>query len=249
MKGGIEMELEFRVTGIVRVRETCRPLPGLIIRAYDKDLLYDDLLGDTTTDASGRFEIRYAGSDFRELFERHPDIYFKILDIKGEQVIHSTADSVRWDAGTDEFFEIEIPQHKIPPSEGYETNLVDSQGNIRIDFEVGDSLLLTVQGLSPSKSHLVRLLDGAGKEILSISLISDRYGVIKPTVLWPDIGIGDPSQGGHFAHETYEDAMAAMAGRTFLIEVLDGAEVVRRDRKSTRLNSSHRLTSRMPSSA
>lgn len=221
------MELEFRVTGIVRVRETGQPLPGLIVRAYDKDLLYDDLLGDTTTDALGRFEIRYAGNDFRELFETHPDIYFKILDIKGKRVIHSTADSVRCDTGIDEFFEIEIPQHKIPPSDGHETNLVDSQGNIRTDFEVGDSLLLTVQGLSPSKSHLVRLLDDAGREILNASLVSDRFGIIEPTVLWPDIGIGDPIHGGRFAYETYEEALAAMVGLTFLLEVLDGTEVVR----------------------
>ncbi|MCK9593113.1 MAG: hypothetical protein M0Q91_13995 [Methanoregula sp.] len=224
------MELEFRVTGIVRVRETGQPLSGLIVRAYDKDLLYDDLLGDTTTDAGGRFDVRYAGSDFRELFERHSDMYFKILDASGKRVIHSTADSIRWNAGTEEYIEIEISQHQILLSDEHETELVDAQGTRRTDFEVGESLLLTLKGLRPCHSHLVRLLDDADHEILNVSLITDRYGVIEPTVVWPDLGIGDPKVNGRFAYETYEQAMNAIAGRSFLLEVLDDGHVIRKSK-------------------
>ena len=216
------LKLEFRVTGVVRVQETKRPLAGLIIRAYDKDLLYDDLLGNATTDALGRFEIHYSGSDFRELFEQHPDIYFIILDSSGKHVVHSTAESVRWNAGADEFFEIDIPAYKCPPSEEKEIELVDSQGNKQSDFEVGESLLISTQGLSPDRSHLIRLLDEAGNEILSASFLTDRHGVIEPTVLWPDIAIGDPKSISNFSFETYEKALTAMAGRTFIIEFSDG---------------------------
>ena len=224
------MELEFRVKGVVRVRETGQPLAGLIVRAYDKDLLYDDLLGDTKTDASGRFAIRYAGSDFQELSDRHPDIYFKILDASGERVIHSTAESIRWNAGTVEYFEIEIPQHKIAPSKERDIELVDAHGNKQTDFEVGDSLLLAMQGLSPGKSHLIRLMDDTGKEVFNISLIADRYEVIEPTVLWPDIGIGEADTTARFAYQTHEEAIAGIGGRTFSIEVLKGKKVVRKSK-------------------
>jgi dienelactone hydrolase len=220
-------ELEFRITGIVFEQETGQPLPNLIIRAYDKDLLYDDLLGDTTTDESGRFEIRYTESDFKELFEKRPDIYFRIYDASREHVIHATADSVRWNAGKDEFFEIGIPRHKLPPDMFSEQNLLDGQGNIRDDFEVGESLLANLQNLEPSQSYMVRLLDDDSEEIFNVSLVSNRYGVIEPTVLWPDMGIGIPEEGGRYAFETLEEAVEALAGRTFTLEVLTNrAEVV-----------------------
>lgn len=116
------MELEFRVSGEVIEKESGRPLPGLMVRAFDKDRLYDDLLGDARTDESGRFEIRYAGSDYQELFDRRPDIYFQVLDPESGRVIHTTEESVRWDAGTDEHFRIEIPRAALPetrePAEG-----------------------------------------------------------------------------------------------------------------------------------
>src|SRR5687767_4237747 len=108
------MPLEFRISGVVVEQGTQRPLPGLVVRAYDKDHLYDDLLGTATTDQSGRFELRYAGEDFRELFEKRPDIYLRVLDSSGQNEIHSTEDSVRWDAGVNEEFRIEVPAGKAP---------------------------------------------------------------------------------------------------------------------------------------
>lgn len=220
-------DLEFRISGIVFERDTRQPLPNLIIRAYDKDLLYDDLLGDTTTDKSGHFEIRYTESDFKELFEKRPDIYFRIYDTSREHVIHATADSVRWNAGKDEFFEIGIPRHKLPPDMVSEQNLLDGQGNIRTDFEVGESLLVNLRNLEPDQSYMVRLLDDDSEEIFNVSLVSNRYGIIEPTVLWPDMGIGIPEEGGQYAFETFEEAMEALAGRAFTLEVLaNRAEVV-----------------------
>lgn len=106
--------LEFRISGIVVEQGTERLLPGLLVRAYDKDHLYDDLLGTATTDQSGRFELRYGGEDFQELFEKRPDIYLSIWDSSGQIEIHSTEDSVRWDAGADEEFRIEVPAGKVP---------------------------------------------------------------------------------------------------------------------------------------
>ena len=37
------MPLEFRITGVVVEQGTGRALPGLTVRAYDEDRLYDDL--------------------------------------------------------------------------------------------------------------------------------------------------------------------------------------------------------------
>lgn len=51
--------MEFKISGIVREKETLRPLPGLLVRAFDKDLLFSDVLGSTVTDADGRFFLGY----------------------------------------------------------------------------------------------------------------------------------------------------------------------------------------------
>ena len=132
------MTLDFKINGVVYVKETKHPIPNVIVRAYDKDLLFDDLLGDTTTDNFGRFELQYSEIDFKDLFEKQPDIYFRIFDPSGKKLIHLSVDSVRWNAEAEEYFEIPIPKYKIPilKEEHY---LIDSQGVIRTEFEPSDS--------------------------------------------------------------------------------------------------------------
>jgi hypothetical protein len=101
------MSLQFRISGRVTDRESGTGIPGLMIRAYDKDLLFDDLLGTATTGADGTFELRYSASDFRELFERRPDIYLSVYEASGQFLLH-TKDAIRWNAGADETFEVKI---------------------------------------------------------------------------------------------------------------------------------------------
>lgn len=223
------MELEFRIRGKVIDRDNKRPLAGLMVRAYDKDLIFDDLLATAATDKTGSFEMRYSGSDFQELFDKKPDIYFIIMDETGAQTIHTTAESVRCNAGTDEFFVIEIPHHKIPPSEKYdEITLLDAQGNNRTEFEVGEALMMNLQGLKPNQQHQVRVLDEKSDEILSASLLSNRFGIIAPTVVWPDMGLGNPEKGGRFAFESFEDAHKVMSGLELSIEILEGKNIIRK---------------------
>ncbi|MFX0125473.1 MAG: alpha/beta hydrolase family protein [Candidatus Hodarchaeota archaeon] len=219
------MSLNFRIRGHVCEQETNRPLPNLFVRAYDKDLLFDDLLGDTVTDKSGDFTIFYSQKDFQDLFEKRPDIYFRIYDSTRKRVIHMTADCVHWNVGADEFFKIAIPRRKLPqPKE--EIILIDSQGQIQTEFEVGDSLLINAQNLTPNTSHVIRLIDNNGQEIISVSLISNRVGNIEPTVLWPDIGIGDPQKGGLFAYDTYEEALNEVAGLKFTLELSEKDRII-----------------------
>jgi hypothetical protein len=37
--------MEFKITGIVREKESNRPIQGLLVRAFDKDMFFTDLLG------------------------------------------------------------------------------------------------------------------------------------------------------------------------------------------------------------
>jgi len=105
-----------RLQGTVTEAESGRPLEGLLVRAYDQDLLKDDHLGDTHTDAAGHFEISYTEVQFRDLNETLPDLYLRIYDPSGKRLLHTTEKEVRKNALVLERFEIRIPRAKLTAS-------------------------------------------------------------------------------------------------------------------------------------
>jgi len=104
---------DFRIFGVVREAETGRPLANLVVRAFDRDLLFDDKLGYTNTDDDGCFEIRFGMARFRDLFESKPDIYLRIFDQDGIRLIHETTDAIRWNASKNEQYQIQIPARAL----------------------------------------------------------------------------------------------------------------------------------------
>jgi len=105
----------FRIVGFVREAETGRPLSNLIVRAFDRDLILDDKLGNAVTDGDGRFEIRYGLEHFRDLLEARPDLYLRVLDRAGVRVLHETSGATRRNASDSETYEIEIPARVLDP--------------------------------------------------------------------------------------------------------------------------------------
>jgi hypothetical protein len=105
----------FRVIGTVEEEGTGRPLGNLVVRAFDRDLIYDDTLGFANTDAEGRFEIRYGEADFRDLFESKPDLYLRVFDAGGTRLLHETTDAIRWNASNRERYRIRIPARALDP--------------------------------------------------------------------------------------------------------------------------------------
>lgn len=103
----------FKIYGRVLREDTGEGIQELIVKAIDKDLLFDDLLGAVTTDENGYFEINYDKEDFQELFfDRKPDIYLVIKSPDGK-IIHSTKDKVRYGAQKTEEFKIIITESLI----------------------------------------------------------------------------------------------------------------------------------------
>jgi hypothetical protein len=100
---------EFQIVGVVEEAETGRPLTNLVVRAFDRDLIFDDKIGYTNTDDDGRFEIRFGVERFRELFESRPDLYLRIYDRAGVRLLHETTDAIHWNASKNERFRVRIP--------------------------------------------------------------------------------------------------------------------------------------------
>jgi len=101
------------VLGVVCEEGSGRPLEGLLVKAYDKDVFFDDFLGERQTDANGRFEIQFTELDFRDVVEQRPDLYLRIFDPTGKRELYSTIQSVRRNARSEEHFEIAIPATKL----------------------------------------------------------------------------------------------------------------------------------------
>jgi 5-hydroxyisourate hydrolase-like protein (transthyretin family) len=82
----------FVVTGRV-VDAKGKPAAGLLVRIYDKDVRYDDLLGAALTNADGVFRAQYRRQDFDDGGEKGADLYFVVVNHE-EQVLLSSADRV-----------------------------------------------------------------------------------------------------------------------------------------------------------
>ena len=106
-------EIERLVQKLIKEAESGIGLIGLFVKAYDKDLLFDDLLGSTYTKEGGRFEIVTEADDFRDFFDKKPDIYLNVFSPDTERLLHSTEAAVHWDAGRIESFDVAIPREKL----------------------------------------------------------------------------------------------------------------------------------------
>jgi hypothetical protein len=84
---------EYRINGRVVDTDTGAGIAGLLVKAWDADLIVDDLVGSASTDARGNFFMAFSAAYFKELFvDRRPDLYFELY-YRG-RCIYSTEDRV-----------------------------------------------------------------------------------------------------------------------------------------------------------
>jgi hypothetical protein len=97
----------YRILGRVINEQTNQGIGNLRVEAWDKDLIFDDLVGSTTTNEQGAFRIDFEASYFQEIFaDRRPDLFFKILRMG--TLLESTEDSILWNIAAGET-EVIIP--------------------------------------------------------------------------------------------------------------------------------------------
>lgn len=209
--------ITFRITGTVKVAETGVGLPGLFVKAYDKDILFDDLLGSAITGEGGRFEIVSEMKDFRDFFDVKPDIYLNIFTRDGTKKIHAIDEGIRWNAGRIEEFDVRIPFIELgenaPPQN---VRLLDEKGEARTSYDPGESLIVHISGLEANTVHELSLLDDGATPLFASTLLSNFNGEIEPTILWAQFGLSDPRTEERF---TVAQAQKRWQGRTVALQV------------------------------
>lgn len=105
---------DFVITGMVRDEGSGEGLEGLIVRPYDKEHLYDDLMGDCKTACDGSFRFKSKARDLKDLLEKRPDIYLKIYPQSADKAdpaeIYKTSNPVQWNANKLLYMVVDIPQ-------------------------------------------------------------------------------------------------------------------------------------------
>lgn len=86
-----------------------RPLANLIVKAFDRDMRSEELLGENSTDREGKYEITWSHSQLSGRGKKEADIVIKVLTQKKKQVLfESDMDSVRFNASPREEINITI---------------------------------------------------------------------------------------------------------------------------------------------
>jgi len=95
---------------VVRGRVTDKAgkgLSGLFVSVYDEDLFFDDRLGQAKTDQNGNYSLTYRTDDFRDLIEKKPDLYLKVIDRQGRS-LYVLKGHIWYESGRAETIDIEI---------------------------------------------------------------------------------------------------------------------------------------------
>lgn len=218
------MNMRFTIGGAVAAAETGTGIPGLFVKVYDKDLLYDDLLGTGITAADGSFEVVSEASDFREFFDRRPDLYLRVFDADRTTEIWSSREAVRWHGGRYERFDVRIPREALGGRAAGPTVAIaaEEKDGAPAPLQPGDALVLNAAGLRPSAPHSVAIHDEDG-EVVTQVVLSDAAGEIRDTVIWPQIGLDDPRDREHLP---VEEARKRWQGRRIRLLLADGEKVV-----------------------
>lgn len=105
-----------------------RPMPNLLVYAYDRDMRSEELLGEAITDREGKYEIQWDGSLPDTRGKRTADLVLRVLTRERQTLLYaSDMDSIRFNAGPRE--EINVMIGQAIPSEVVEFDFI--MGEIR----------------------------------------------------------------------------------------------------------------------
>lgn len=126
----------YQINGRIIDRNTKKGIPDLQIEAWDKDLIFNDLVGSAITDTQGYFQIKFTPTHYQECFgDHHPDLFFKVF--RRGKLLTSTENSVLWNI-TNPNIEITIEvelKNTYPVSDEVFRQVYDSPASLPDDYQ------------------------------------------------------------------------------------------------------------------
>ena len=83
--------MNYEILGRVVEAQSGKGVPGVVVAAYDKDLVFDDYLGEVLSTVTGDFRIVYDESRFSSPFDRKPDLYLRVKTLAGQELMNTKA--------------------------------------------------------------------------------------------------------------------------------------------------------------
>ena len=82
------------------------PFAGTLVRAFDRDMRTEELLGDATTDRDGRYEIRYSSAQFGRAETGGADLVVSVCNERGLELVRS---GILFNAGAEAVVDLVVP--------------------------------------------------------------------------------------------------------------------------------------------
>src|SRR5215831_3335683 len=80
---------EFSIQGQIRQADGS-PLVGATVRAFDQDMRHEETLGETVTDGTGQYEIKYTTPSFQTAEKYRADLVVRVFDSAATQLVSSS---------------------------------------------------------------------------------------------------------------------------------------------------------------
>jgi hypothetical protein len=103
--------IKYQVQGQIQQADAT-PLAGALVRAFDKDLRHEQLLGETSSDRQGRYTITYTQAQFRRAEKQSADLIVRVVGPDGSVPVSS---DVIFNAQPLEVIDLEVPAPPPPP--------------------------------------------------------------------------------------------------------------------------------------
>lgn len=222
------------VRGTVRTAEG-RPASGVLVRAVDRDLRREAVLGEATTDADGCYEIGYTPEQFAHAGKRRPDLVIRALDASGKVL---AATPPRFKAGpTEEAADLIVPA--APRTSEYDALLAEltpALGTLKpADLQDGDlDYLAGTTGIA--RDQLNPLRDAARLSGAAGVPVEALYGFFRaglPRDL-PSLAANRPAVQRQVLESALDHGTVPPALRTSVDAVINRLQAVRRDQALSR---------------
>lgn len=115
--------LVYRVYGTVTDVQG-NPLPGILVRAFDRDLRNEEPLGEKLTDEAGKYEILYNPESFKRAEKQYADLSVKAYANNGKQLLYEPAiDDIIYNAPPEKKVDITVRVAVQPTENEFDTIL------------------------------------------------------------------------------------------------------------------------------